>query len=94
LRAVGFLLQELLNYIFLIAQSDEYVKIIYNRLRFAYHIIASNCLVVAVTCYMFGFWDMLFKKTTYIIARQLWGNSLGYVVLFVTISGITRHAQI
>jgi hypothetical protein len=94
LNAFGFLLKELSNHIGSFAQSDHDIKTVYNRLRLAYYCIAFNCQPVAFSYFMFGFWDYLLTKTTYLVVFHLCGCALGSTVLILTISEIPRASRI
>mmetsp|Transcript_13058 Transcript_13058/g.12655 ORF Transcript_13058/g.12655 Transcript_13058/m.12655 type:complete len:354 (+) Transcript_13058:239-1300(+) len=88
LNALGFLLEELSSHINSFAQADHDIKIVYKRLKLAYYLIANNSATVAFTYFVFGFYDFLLKKTTYLFVYQLCSCALGSIILILTISGI------
>jgi hypothetical protein len=89
LNALGFLLEELSSHINSFAQADHDIKVVYKRLKLAYYLIANNSATVAFTYFVFGFYDFLLKKTTYLFVYQLCSCALGSIILILTISGIS-----
>lgn len=89
LNALGYLLGELSRHINSVSQPDEDIRTVYKRLcLLTYYIIALNVFLLPFTYLIFGFWDVLLKKTTYLIFCQLNSCVLVSHILIFTISGI------
>jgi hypothetical protein len=94
LNAFGFLLRELSSHIASFVQADQDIITVYKRLTLCYYTIAYHCITVALSFFIFGFWDFLLKYTTYVVVYQLIGSALASTVLIFTISGIYRPEKV
>jgi hypothetical protein len=93
-NALGFLLQELSSHINTFDQSDKDIMIVYKRLRIAYYGFFLNSLGIGSTYWLFGIWDFLFTKTTYLFFYGICCSTLASIILIVTLSSIYRPSTV
>jgi hypothetical protein len=89
-NALGFLLRELSSHINLFDQSDKDIIIVYKRLRIAYYGFFMNTIGIGSTYWLFGIWDFLFTKTTYLFFYQICCIAISSIILIITLSTISR----
>jgi hypothetical protein len=93
-NALGFLLRELSSHINLFDQSDKDIIIVYKRLRIAYYGFFMNTIGIGSTYWLFGIWDFLFTKTTYLFFYQICCVAIASIILILTLSTISRPSMV
>mmetsp|Transcript_8055 Transcript_8055/g.8080 ORF Transcript_8055/g.8080 Transcript_8055/m.8080 type:complete len:358 (+) Transcript_8055:617-1690(+) len=93
-NALDFLLRELSSHINSFDQSDKDIIIVYKRLRLAYYGFFMNTIGIASTYWLFGIWDFLFTKTTYLFVYIICCVAIASLILIKTLSTISRPSVV
>ena len=89
--AVRYLIIELQSHVDSFAQSSDDLQLVIKRLSGAYVVIIHNCFMTGFDSTIFGAYDYLLARSTYLFIVGIFGVPIGATVLMLTVSKLPRN---